>query len=224
MSAAAWMENASAGPLAAKTSASKAWEIDPPRSSTGCLRGVFSARAKYSCSPAEVERIVLADIVGKGENGNIMTKTAHEFLPAPPFPELYALLHLDTSAFIHIKYVWSPLTPLQIHTYHILARNLQTSLANTIRGHGDIKLPDKGVAKELERLEYRIYPVPSRRYEVRYSVVQAAIRGVAALFRIYGFYEVEVGIHMFEYVEDRPDGYMVLIIDEDSPSREVSRI
>ena len=66
--------------------------------------------------------------------------------------------------------------------------------------------------------------IESKRYEVRYSVVQAAIRGVAALFRKYGFYEVEVGIHMFEYVEERPDGYMVLIIDEDLPRREVSRI
>ncbi len=31
--------------------------------------------------------------------------------------------------------------------------------------------------------------------------------------------EVEVSIHMFGYVEDRPDGYVVLINEEEDPPR-----
>lgn len=44
------------------------------------------------------------------------------------------------------------------------------------------------------------------------------------LLRRYGYFEVEVSIHMFEYVEDRPDAYVVLIKDEDPPWANVLRI
>ncbi|KAI4266732.1 MAG: hypothetical protein L6R38_008573, partial [Xanthoria sp. 2 TBL-2021] len=60
-------------------------------------------------------------------------------------------------------------------------------------------------------------------YEVRYSVAQAAIRAVTFLFRRYGFFEVEVGIHVFEYVEDRPDAYIVLIHEEAPPRADALR-
>lgn len=61
------------------------------------------------------------------------------------------------------------------------------------------------------------------RYEVRFSVAQAAIRAVTFLFRAYGFFEVEVGVHMFEYVEDRPDAYIVLVQEEDPPRADALR-
>lgn len=83
--------------------------------------------------------------------------------PAGPFPELYALPGLDLSAFIHVKYAWTPLTPPQIRNFHIVSRNLQLSIANNIRYHGDQKLPDKGFDKKVGRMEYWIHPIPSRR-------------------------------------------------------------
>ncbi|KAI4223768.1 MAG: hypothetical protein L6R36_005168 [Xanthoria steineri] len=143
--------------------------------------------------------------------------------PAAPFPELYALPGIDVTAFIHVKYVWDPLTVAQIGTFHMLTRNLQLTIRNTMRYHGDQKLPVEGFARKGGGLEYRIHPVPSRRYEVRCSGAQAATRAVSFLLRRYGFFEVEVSIHMFEYVEDRPDAYMVLIKDEDPPWANVLR-
>lgn len=83
--------------------------------------------------------------------------------PAAPFPELYALPGIDVTAFIHVKYVWDPLTVAQIGTFHMLTRNLQLTIRNTMRYHGDQKLPVKGFARKGGGLEYRIHPVPSRR-------------------------------------------------------------
>ncbi|KAL8652662.1 MAG: hypothetical protein Q9226_004174, partial [Calogaya cf. arnoldii] len=141
--------------------------------------------------------------------------------PAPPFPELYTLPDIDTSAFIHVKYAWQPLTTLQTANFHLLTRMLQITLANTIRYHADEKLPDEGFYKKVQRLEYGIHPIPRRRYEVRLSVAQAAIRGVSFLFRRYGYFEVEVSIHMFDYVEDMPDAYIILLDEVDPPRGDV---
>ena len=62
------------------------------------------------------------------------------------------------------------------------------------------------------------------RYDVRLSVAQAAIRGVAFLFRRYGYFEVEVSIHMFDFVEDMPDAYMILLDEVDPPRGDLLRI
>ncbi|KAI4098510.1 MAG: hypothetical protein LQ339_006388 [Xanthoria mediterranea] len=158
------------------------------------------------------------------ENPSNCTSNHTLTTPAAPFPELYALPGIDVTAFIHVKHVWDPLTVAQIGTFHMVTRNLQLTIRNTMRYHGDQKLPVKGFARKGGGLEYRIHPVPSRRYEVRCSGAQAATRAVSFLLRRYGYFEVEVSIHMFEYVEDRPDAYVVLIKDEDPPWANVLRI
>ncbi len=55
------------------------------------------------------------------------------------------------------------------------------------------------------------------RHEVSYSTAKAANQGITQLFRRYGYFEVEATIHMFEYIEHKPDGYLILINEESPP-------
>ncbi|KAL8980879.1 MAG: hypothetical protein Q9177_005751, partial [Variospora cf. flavescens] len=52
-------------------------------------------------------------------------------------------------------------------------------------------------------------------YDIRYSVALAAIRGLTNLFRIHGFYEAAVWIHLISVDRESPDGDIVVMGSEE---------
>lgn len=56
------------------------------------------------------------------------------------------------------------------------------------------------------------------RYNLSYSVALAAVRGLENMFLIYDYYEVQADIHLVEYNEDRPDGYIIVLQYDDQAS------
>lgn len=44
-------------------------------------------------------------------------------------------------------------------------------------------------------------------------MARACVRALENLYRIYDFYEVEANIHILDYDEQKPDGYIIVIKD-----------
>ncbi|KAL8931639.1 MAG: hypothetical protein Q9216_007131 [Gyalolechia sp. 2 TL-2023] len=140
--------------------------------------------------------------------------------PAPPFPELYAVPGTDTSVFLHVKFAWDR---IEQREYAPTSRVIQTALSVLIRQNGDLALDSVGLVRRVRNLEMSIAPfhtgqhklTPDARYGIRYSVARASVRALENLYRIYNFYEVEANIHMFDYDENRPDGYIIVIKDHE---------
>ncbi|KAL8733571.1 MAG: hypothetical protein Q9166_001979 [cf. Caloplaca sp. 2 TL-2023] len=78
--------------------------------------------------------------------------------------------------------------PINPQKYLAVAQNLQLSIATFIRYHTNQPLPNDGISQSVGKVDLIVKPAPERR------------------------------IHMLEYIEDRPDGNIVLIDMEDQPT------
>ncbi|KAL8925787.1 MAG: hypothetical protein Q9208_003284 [Pyrenodesmia sp. 3 TL-2023] len=137
----------------------------------------------------------------------------------PPFPPVYPVPFTENSVFLHVSHRWEKI--VDTREYYRTNFAVKDALRRLMRTRGgDFTLEERGVVKTVGRMQVDIAPVPGRRYDLRYSVALAALRGVESLFQIYGFWEVLVDIHLVAYEEGRPDGYVMVVRKDDDGDTE----
>ncbi|KAL8715731.1 MAG: hypothetical protein Q9220_000398 [cf. Caloplaca sp. 1 TL-2023] len=124
--------------------------------------------------------------------------------------------------FLHIRLVF---TPISSNDFRPVSRALISTLNDGVHYHGDPSLTAEGVLAQVGDMHMSAQESWGGEFTIPYSVARAAIWGLEGLFDHLGFWEVQANIHVREYVEERPDGYiMVMKDDEDISAPSLSKV
>ncbi|KAI4178043.1 MAG: hypothetical protein LQ348_005713 [Seirophora lacunosa] len=105
--------------------------------------------------------------------------------------------------------------PMNEQDYFATNHALQTALIGKLRTRGDLTLDAVGIQRRVGPVEMSTSSHHTGRYDIRYSVALAAIRGLTELFQRYGFYEVEVWIRLLSVDGGNPDGDIHVVRGDD---------